>query len=55
MIAPTMDPAIARNLAALDRREQLAATLAGHHLAAGPAVEPDPTYQPRHLRRTTNA
>ncbi len=54
MIVPTMDPAIARSLDTLARRERFVAESAAHR-AAGPAVDPDPTYQPRHFRRTTDA
>jgi hypothetical protein len=37
-------------LVRLDQREHLAARLAPAHMAADPAVDPDPSYQPRHRR-----
>ncbi len=40
---------IAQLVARIDDREQLARALA-HHIADGPAVDPDPTYEPRHRR-----
>jgi hypothetical protein len=39
-------PALTR----LDQRELLAARLAPAHMAADPAIDPDPGYQPRHRR-----
>jgi len=54
LTAPPMDPSIARSLDTLARRERFAAESAVHR-AAGPAVDPDPSYQPRHLRRNHDA
>lgn len=54
MTSAVVDPWITARLDSLTRRETLAAALAVHR-DAGPAVDPDPGYTPRHLRRTTDA
>lgn len=51
-MSAVLDPpggVLAPRLAALDRREALARALAAH-MADGPAVDPDPDYQPKHRR-----